>query len=296
MAFFLVRNNRPQNTLLLCLAAVVLLTGLNGQALAALAQPKNAVPPKNQPPHQETRVLGDHRISQKGERYELSINYPTTGNQLVDMEIAIWVKNKVTTFVSGLDEIPPDNTKYRMLITYSVKSASLGCLSVIFEIETYTGGLNSESGLGTFTYDLSSGRRLNYQDIFENTADLLPFLSSYCRTALLEKLGEPFAESIIRGTRQDPLNFEYFALDGTGLVVYFPPDQVADYAKGEQEVQIPLTLLLPLQPKLEFWGLNKDHGIRIGFDTLPPILNAPAGQGGNSRQALERLNNSGGKH
>ena len=59
------------------------------------------------------------------------------------------------------------------------------------------------------------------------------------------------------GTKPDILNFDLFALSREGLIIYFPPYQVAPYSEGYLTVTIPLERLRPFAPQLALWGLAR---------------------------------------
>ncbi len=193
-------------------------------------------------------------ITQRSDKYRVHISYPSIGNTVADTELAIWATGQSTLFIRGIEDLPTA-FPYELTISYSLQNASPRVASVIFTISTYTGGAHPEPGMATFVYDLSNGRLLSYADIFRDTKGLLPFLSSYCRAELTKKLGDgPEGSMIKAGTEEDMVNFDLFSLNAGGLVVHFPPYQVAPYASGYQEVHIPLEKLTPFAPLLPLWG------------------------------------------
>jgi hypothetical protein len=59
------------------------------------------------------------------------------------------------------------------------------------------------------------------------------------------------------GTEEDIINFDLFSLDSHGLVIHFPPYQVAPYSEGYLSVHIPLKALVPFSPYLPFWDNSR---------------------------------------
>ena len=200
-----------------------------------------------------------YTIVQRGDRYRVNISYPSVGNPVADAELAIWARDQATTFIKGVDAIPgPTTLPYELLITYETTASSPLSFSVVFTISAFMGGAHPEPGMATFVYALSDGRRLGYTDIFHNYSGLLQSISEYCHRALTEQLGgKTPAHMLESGTKPDILNFDLFALSREGLIIYFPPYQVAPYSEGYLTVTIPLERLRPFAPQLALWGLAR---------------------------------------
>ena len=199
----------------------------------------------------------------KDERCSVMVNYPQVGNSKIDSELDFWARQTVRTFVEGVGSLEVgQGGRFSMLVDYEISEPSDNFLSIVFRVTTETGGAHPDPGMVTFSYDLTDGRRLNIQDIFGDPAGLLQFLSIYSYERLLSELGQNFENSIKNGTSPDFLNFSLFALTSDGLILYFPPYQVADYAHGEKNVKVSSEKLIPYKPRRGVWP---DDGLRSGL-------------------------------
>lgn len=185
------------------------------------------------------------------------INYPHFGKNRIDTELDFWASRTMRAFVSGVRAIGAEGPRYSMLADYELTEASPDVLSVVFRINTDMGGLNTDLGMVTFTYDLDDGRQLGYSDLFGDPVGLLHFMSQYSYDQLMARLGGQHKDTIKAGTTPDPVNFALFALNPSSITLFFPPYQVADVSLGEQKVDIPISLLKPYRPLLPVW--TDDH-------------------------------------
>jgi len=117
-------------------------------------------------------------------------------------------------------------------------------VSYAYTLHMDTLGAHPNTFFRTFTFDLESGEELEIGDLFLPRSDYLKRLSAIAEFELSKSLGEFVdIEYIRQGTGPEAINFQSFAIDGTNLVLLFPPYQVAPYAAGAQTVSIPLEQL-----------------------------------------------------
>ncbi|MDR2893193.1 MAG: DUF3298 and DUF4163 domain-containing protein [Deltaproteobacteria bacterium] len=232
-------------------------------------------------------ALATRSLMHKDERCSVMVNYPQVGNSKIDAELDYWAGKTVSTFVAGAASLSPKGvTRFSMLVDYEFSESSDNFLSIVFRINTETGGPHPDPGMVAFTYDLSDGRKLDLQDLFSNSYGLLDFISAYAYENLLDKLGPEHENSIKQGTGGDPVNFSLFALRPDGLVFYFPPYQVAAYELGEQQVTIGLDKLERFKPRSGVWN-NKSaagYSLRSGLESELNHRQARLGLPGNRPQ------------
>ncbi|MEJ0053832.1 MAG: RsiV family protein [bacterium] len=138
-----------------------------------------------------------------------------------------------------LQELGPDK-KYAQDIEYAAY-ASPRTLSYVFSIYEDTLGAHPNSYYRTFTFDSTTGKALQLGDLFMRSAPYLDALSRASRAFLYAALGEyALPDFVDTGTSPDDAgNFQFFALDGTDLLIFFPPYAVGPYAIGPQTVRLP---------------------------------------------------------
>lgn len=133
--------------------------------------------------------------------------------------------------------------KETLQITYTTAS-SPHTLSYIFTIYEDTLGAHGNTFFKTFTFDTKSGALLPLGDLFIPSSSYLSTLSVISRTKLPALIGQGADTAMIKiGTEPTADNFANFYLDGSNLVLLFPPYAVAPYAAGPQTLRIPLSQL-----------------------------------------------------
>ena len=213
---------------------------------------KQTVPHKSSAPLYEERK---HTIESITSRYAIRIEYPTLGNEVIDSALAMWALRQSDLFSTGLDDIPEqDTSKFSLTITFDLFAVSPQVNSIIFYISTETGNVDKELGIATFTYNLETNQLLDFDDIFDNTYNLLSFFSTRCYQALETTPWATETEGLLRaGTMPIMENFTFFTLTPTGITLYFPPSQVSPDRFGLQKVSFSLADLQAFQPKTSLW-------------------------------------------
>jgi len=132
-------------------------------------------------------------------------------------------------------------------------------VSYAYTMFSDTLGAHPNTTYKTFTFDTTSGQELALGDLFSPGTDYLGWLSTYSRAQLPAMIAtrEELAVSDIdmdmldAGTTADSSNFADFYLDGSNLVVLFPPYAVGPYVLGSMELDIPLSKIPGLKPEYQ---------------------------------------------
>ncbi len=185
----------------------------------------------------ETKDPVKKKISEDGGHFTIKAEYPVTGIDSVDSEILNFINKAIAEFKEQSGEPYPGQTAPYAFISEFKIAAGKDTTTIIFNIETYTGGAHGNLAVKTFTYD-RTGKRVYLGSIFVPESAFLKKLSEISRTKLTEKLGTE-GNWINDGTEPVSTNFEafYLTLDNK-LVIIFQPYQVAPWAAGLQEVVI----------------------------------------------------------
>ena len=109
----------------------------------------------------------------------------------------------------------------------------------------YMGGAHGSYGTTGASYDLRTGRRLRYQDIFQPTAAarLPALLAQAVRPLVGVQPGAPLDEQLF--VKQLPITHNVFLTAGGAEFIY-QPYEIASFAQGEIRVFLPLAQLRPL--------------------------------------------------
>ena len=138
-----------------------------------------------------------------------------------------------------------ENSQSVQLLCHTKDLLTLGFFSY-----SYSGGVHGNYGTEAASFDLRTGRRLRYADIFRSAAQtaLLPILDRTVRRALKIKPTEPLNEQLLVDTMTVTQNV---GLAPGGVVFIYQPYEIASYAQGEIHLFVPLAELRPLlQPGL----------------------------------------------
>ncbi|MGI4874663.1 MAG: DUF3298 domain-containing protein [Janthinobacterium lividum] len=143
------------------------------------------------------------------------------------------------------DERPSLTLNYDDQTSTSVLFHKSNLLSLGFFSYSYSGGAHGLNGTTVASYDLRTGRRLHYDDIFLPTAQarLPALLEQAVRQLLKMKPNEALDEQLL--VAKIPLTHNVCLTAGGALFVY-EPYEIASYAQGEVRVFVPLMQLRPL--------------------------------------------------
>lgn len=138
----------------------------------------------------------------------------------------------------------PTAGKDEFMVSYEIKRFDDRYLSIKFDVYTYSQG--AAHGLG-FTdglnYDLRNNRFVALDELFIPQSGYIQQVSDFAVALLRQQLGEESADWIEDGAGPNAENFKSFGIGDQGLFFYFSSYQVACYAAGTPEVEIPFAYL-----------------------------------------------------
>ena len=149
---------------------------------------------------------------------------------------------------SFIDHIKSENFKGSLSITYETHQGP-NTVSYVYSIYSDTLGAHPNGTYKTFTFDTRTGAELSLADLFAPGTNYAQYLSDYSRSKLPAMIAarenvsasEVATDMLDAGTTADPANFSDFYLDGSNLVILFPPYAVGPYVLGTMELDIPLS-------------------------------------------------------
>jgi hypothetical protein len=143
-----------------------------------------------------------------------------------------------------LKDMPADERPSAMLNYEEQTSTQVLCqggnlLSLGFFTYSYSGGAHGMNTTTGASYDLRTGRRLRYDDIFrpEAQAQLPALLGQAVRPLVGLKPGEPLNQTLF--VTKMPVTHNVFLTAG-GVEFIYQPYEIAAYAQGEVRVFLPL--------------------------------------------------------
>ena len=220
---------------------------------AGCRQPVVKKPELKKPPGVAHRTTEE---SIKKAAYKLSVSYPqlraessNASMHRVNRMILKHATGSIRTYVDYCKQsqergVSPAGWYFR--VSYEIMYDSPRIFSFRIMQEDYTGELVNQYPV-SFTFDLTSGRRLELADLFAAGAPYLGVLSGNARQDLrAQKWRNGPPAEIEEGTAPDEQNFKNFNIGQTGLVVTFPHFQVAPREEGIRSAVIPNDALAEL--------------------------------------------------
>ncbi|OGZ06125.1 MAG: hypothetical protein A2845_01775 [Candidatus Lloydbacteria bacterium RIFCSPHIGHO2_01_FULL_49_22] len=210
----------------------------------------------------------EQKESNSKERYAYNVHFPKIA--LMDHpELANEVNAVLFTFadqvirdfrthiVEMYSPEVPSSFSSDLTMRWSPQLLSPTIISIRFDRSEYIAGSahpNSQSTI--INYDIEERTKLATSDLFASSTEAFPFLSSFTRDELTRRFVDvptsEYADMLLPGTAPTNENFANVAIVSDGLIVIFNPYQVAPYARGSQEVHIPLSSLGDrLKPRME---------------------------------------------
>jgi hypothetical protein len=213
------------------------------------------------------------QLTDSGEYYEVEASYPSATplrasagaeadaravasmKAFIESEIADFKKNNVDTITPDLVEMMDlgGDRKFALDVEYEMHE-SPATISYLFQIYADTGGAHPNTYYRTFTFDKGTGAELALKDLFAPGAGYLAKLSSVSRAQLpviiasreQVSVEEVDTSMLTEGTKPDAASFQTFFVDGSDLVLVFPPYQVGPYVLGTVLLPVPLASLSDL--------------------------------------------------
>jgi hypothetical protein len=141
-----------------------------------------------------------------------------------------------------------DQRKESLDIQYKTY-AGARTVSYVFSLTADTFGAHPNTTYRTFTFDTKTGALLDLGDLFVPNTQYLPLLSARAFSLLPAVIAKSVGiapkdvdMTMLRaGIEPTPNNFSNWYIEGSNLVLVFPPYQVAAYAAGTQTLPLPLS-------------------------------------------------------
>lgn len=134
--------------------------------------------------------------------------------------------------------------KYNLNINYDQGYFNENIVSVVFNINNFTGGAHGASYFIPLNYNLNKNQEIKISDLFVGEENYLDRVSNYCIADLTKQITELTGSTdglwIETGASSDKENFSTFLLKKDEIIFYFPQYQVAPYALGSFKVIMPI--------------------------------------------------------
>ncbi len=215
--------------------------------------------------------------SKENDKFILRLQYPTITEDNdhpatagFTQQIQTWVNEETNQFIENSQATAGADLTGYMISTYSVPSSRTTSweqlpsdyqnpppiyaaeqvifdggdpiISVLMEISEYYGGAHPGERHVAINYDLKTGKLLNLDDLFQNSADYLATIAQFSTNELYRRT-DLSPQEIDRGAAPLIENYLVWNLTPQGLLITFEEYQVGPYAAGPQRVLIPYDVL-----------------------------------------------------
>lgn len=191
----------------------------------------------------------------------LEIYYPVFGYAKVDAEMKAFAEKQADEYEKDVaeaivpgEERPASYEQWEMTGYFTLERPNPDVVSVIFNIFSYSGGAHGNLAITCLNYNLKTGQRIDFADLFRDPERALEMMSKFSAEKLNTELGEYADEDMIHsGTMPDLANFSNLTLFPNGIYIEFQPYQVGPWAAGPQRVEMTLQDLAAAGPEPDIW-------------------------------------------
>lgn len=198
----------------------------------------------------EKKTISSRAVKENTENYSINVSYPAItlenkeAQDKINQEIESIVNSEVSFFKDAHDEMGTTGMDWMVSalnMDYGVSLLTNKTISILFTKDRYiSGAAHPIMGYDVLNYDLKNNKQISLADIFKDYPDYLEKISEYCKQILAVKVGEFGLNE--DGVSADEENFKKFIIKDNSVVILFEPYQVAAYAAGSQEVEVPFDL------------------------------------------------------
>jgi hypothetical protein len=253
---------RPLICLAVVVAAFTLLTGCNQAPVPSAAPaPVGSTRTQESTPNEDTGA---------GNGYTYHVRYPQLASEwsaLADVLRTYAADRKKDFLDARLADETTNAPPWNLDLEFNIARRTSDFVSILANGSSYTGGVHPAPLIASFNLRTGDGKLIGLADLFADSGAALAALSEEARrqlegryeTRLRESIPDQaqtsalkeMRERVERGTEATPENFAVFLVDGLetkaiGLTLVFPPYQVAAYADGTQQVEVPAKVFYPL--------------------------------------------------
>lgn len=171
--------------------------------------------------------------------YQTTAEYPRTGNDTIDREIAEWARGFIYDFEKQAKQDHQRRERpYTADLRYRIARNDDKVFAVVFRDDYDQGGAHPNTAIITFNYLMPDGWRVYLGEIIR--PDGFARVSDLAIADLDRRLGltPPDDESVRSGAGPYSFNFTEFTLLNDEIVLRFDPYAVASHADGPQEAHL----------------------------------------------------------
>lgn len=193
---------------------------------------------------ENNKFIIENKINENNECIEVNVSYPQlipNTLKLINNEIKWWTDNWINDVKSILEDYKKSgyicNMKYELFSKFFVTLERDDLLSFYIDYYQFTGGAHGLTTRRAYTLDVKNGNKLKIKNLFKNGYDYKSFIDKE-----IKKQVDANKEKYFEGLEGfNGINDEVkFYIKGDNLVIYYGQYEIAPYASGIPEFNIPI--------------------------------------------------------
>ncbi|WP_024614909.1 DUF3298 and DUF4163 domain-containing protein [Clostridium sp. Ade.TY] len=193
---------------------------------------------------ENNKFIIENKINENNECIEVNVSYPQlipNTLKLINNEIKWWTDNWINDVKSILEDYKKSgyicNMKYELFSKFFVTLERDDLLSFYIDYYQFTGGAHGLTTRRAYTLDVKNGNKLKIKNLFKNGYDYKSFIDKE-----IKKQVDANKEKYFEGLEGfNGINDEVkFYINGDNLVIYYGQYEIAPYASGIPEFNIPI--------------------------------------------------------
>lgn len=171
----------------------------------------------------------------------------------INSEIQSYIKNEIGDINLLSKELKNSNTTSiatHLQVTYDYYIAN-NLISVVFNSETYSGGTHGVQSLNSINMNAESGEFYQFKDLFKD--DTYKVTINNLITEEINRNQDYYYPNALEILKDYDSNYKFY-IDGSNIVVYFNPYEIAPYAAGIKKFYLSSEILKDIL-KEDFYNL-----------------------------------------
>lgn len=192
----------------------------------------------------ESNSIEEIKIERLDNCIEIDVNYPKItdkNSENINKEISLWTNNWIKEAQDVLNDYKKSgyacNIKFELNSRYYITKESNDILSFYIDYYQFSGGAHGATTRKAYTIDRKLNKKLSIEELFKQGYDYKSIIDKEIRNQINQDKEEYFDE----GTTYKGINDETkFYIKGKNLVIYYDQYEIAPYASGIPEFNIPI--------------------------------------------------------
>lgn len=193
---------------------------------------------------EKNKSIEDVKIDHLDNCIEIDINYPKLTdkkNENINKEISLWTDNWIKETQDVLDDYKKSgyicNNRFELNSRYYITKDSNNLLSFYIDYYQFSGGAHGSTTRKAYVIDKKLNKKLSIKELFKIGYDYKTVIDKEIRNQINKNKEKYFVDATTyKGINDDAK----FYIKGENLVIYYNQYEIAPYASGIPEFNIPI--------------------------------------------------------